>query len=77
MNTFGVDTTSARGPSPDYQPDANCEYRRVMHRRHTAGANVRRGEKQPRPPAKVPKSILRETKGRLRQRDVGLEAATI
>ena len=44
LSLLEVEHCLGEGSIPDYQPDANYEYRRVILRRHTAGANVRRGE---------------------------------
>ena len=40
----GVEHWMGSGDSPSYQPQPNSEYLEVLSGRHTAGANVRRGE---------------------------------
>lgn len=42
--TLGGKALFRLGGRKTYQPDANSEYQEVKHGRHTAGANVRRGE---------------------------------
>ncbi len=44
MNTYGGRALFGLGGHPDLPTHANSEYRRVLSGRHTAGANVRRGE---------------------------------
>ncbi len=70
----------ARGSSRLTKPWQTPNTEECEHGRQTAGANVRRRRgKQPRPPAKVPKSQLSGKRGgkAIDSQEVGLEAAIL